>query len=82
MLTVLDKEYNFYKNNKETLDKKYDDKYIVIKDTIIIGIFDDHNTALTESLKNNKAGTFLIQKCSISNNQVRKFHSRVEFVRA
>ena len=58
------KNYEYFKENFETLYSKYKDKYIVIKDCNIIGVFDSFDEAVTETLKTEKLGEFSIQHCS------------------
>lgn len=76
---MLEKEYNYFKKNKEKLIKEYPNKYVVIKAEKIIGVYDNENKAIEETLKDHKLGTFLVQKCSENSDQVMRFHSRVIF---
>lgn len=76
----LEKEFNFFEKNKTELVKKYKDKYIVIKNCKILGVYNSLVEAIRETSKHEKLGTFLVQKCSESDKfYTQTFHSRVTF---
>ncbi len=76
----LEKEFNFYLEHQEEFVKKYFDKYLVIRDSEIVGIYENEIEAYTESSKKYNLGTFLIQHCLPGeNNYKQTFHSRVIF---
>lgn len=75
---MLDKEYSYYQDNKDTLLSKYRDKFIVIKGEEVIGSYDSKEQAFTETLKTEKLGTFLVQQC-VEDDTVLRFTSRVSF---
>ena len=80
MSSVLEKEFQFYLDNQEDLVKKYNGKFIVIKNEKIIGAFDSELEAYEETSKEHEIGTFLIQKCeSGSDNYTQTYHSQVTF---
>lgn len=60
----LDKEFQYYIDNQEELVKKYNGKYLVIKDNAIIGAYDNQTDAYMEGEKKCGLGNFLIQLCS------------------
>ncbi len=62
---VLDREYEFYICNKKELLKKYLNKYIVIKDNDIIGIYKEFDKAMNEALKKYKIGNFMVKQVLI-----------------
>ncbi len=76
---MLEKEFEYYKLHKAEFGKKYANRFIVIISDKIIGVFNDQHSALSETLKDHNAGTFLIQKCSKKEDQIMRFHSRVSF---
>jgi hypothetical protein len=77
---MLEKEFNYFKNNKESLLLKYANKYIVIKDEEVKGFYETQIEALTDALKQFAPGTFLIQFVSPEpEDYIQKFHSRVNF---
>ena len=76
----LEKEFNFYLEQQEELLKKYQGKYIVIKDRTVIGSYDSELEAIEKTIEKHEMGTFLVQKCeSGSDNYTQTYHSRVVF---
>lgn len=74
------KEFEFYLSYQGEIVKKYDGRYIVIKDMVVLGAYDSALEALMESKKHHKLGTFLIQKVSEGDKDyTQTFHSRVAF---
>jgi len=77
---MLDKEFKYYLDHQEELVKKYNEKYIVIKDEVILGAYDSEADAYFETLKTLELGTFLIQYCVAGDeSHTATFHSRVIF---
>lgn len=70
-------DYDYFNEHKGDLVRQYPDKFIVIKDKNIIGVYDDPVSAYTETTKDYPLGTFLIQKCSDEPNETQVFRSRV-----
>ncbi len=60
---LLKREFEHYLKNQDDLVKKYNGKYIVIKDLTVIGVYDDELEAVQETSKTHEMGTFLVQKC-------------------
>lgn len=80
MTSPLEKEFQFYLDNQDELVKKYDGKFIVIKDSKVLGVYDDELTAITETEQSEKIGTFLVQKVSEGESEyTQTFHSRAVF---
>ena len=78
MTSPLQKEFDFYLANQAEMVEKYDGKFIVIKDGIVVGEYDDEMTAVTETQKSHTIGTFLVQKVSEGDTEYSQtFHSRV-----
>jgi hypothetical protein len=76
----LENEFKFYLENQSELVKKYSGKYIVIKNSEIIGVFDSEIEAIEKTSINHELGTFLIQKCESGNESyTQTYHSRVVF---
>lgn len=75
---MLEKEFQYYLDNQDELVKKYNDKFIVIKNEIVIGVYDSHSEAYNLTLQTEELGTFLIQHC-LSGDQgyTQTFHSQV-----
>ncbi len=80
MSSPLQREFEFYLSHQDELVEKYDGKYIVIKDGVVIGDYDDDLTAVTATQKLHELGTFLVQKVSEGDAEYSQiFHSRVGF---
>lgn len=80
MESTLKKEFDYYLANQADMVAKYNGKYVVIRDGKVIGFFDDQVTAVTETQKTHKVGTFLVQKVEPGNAAyTQTFHTRVAF---
>lgn len=76
----LKKELEYYIAHQDELVKKYNGKVLVIKDQRVIGVYVDHLSALTETQKKFRPGTFMVQKCSPGpDDYTATYHSRVAF---
>lgn len=69
--------YQYYIENKDELYKEFPDLYLVIKDSQVIGTYDDQVTAYTETTKSHEPGTFIIQLSSPDATDTQVFHTRV-----
>ena len=75
---MLREEFYWYIGNQAELVKKYNGKYLVIKDRQVVGAYNSALEALTEAKKRYEAGTFLIQLCTPGKDAYTvTFHSRV-----
>ena len=78
--TRLGKEFDYYLANQDEMVAKYDGKVVVIKDCAVLGVYDSELSAVTETRKHHKPGTFLVQMVSEGNEAYTStFHSRVVF---
>lgn len=59
---MLATEFKYYRANYRRLQEKYSNKYIVIKGKKVMGIYNSHSEAYSETIQNEVLGTFLIQK--------------------
>lgn len=76
----LEKEFKYYVDHQDELVKKYNGKYIVIKDLKVIGSYDSEIEAIESTSKDHELGTFLVQKCEPgSESYTQTYHSRVAF---
>jgi hypothetical protein len=76
----LEKEFKYFIDNKEHLVNKYNNKYIVIKNEKVIGVYDSDIEAIEKTAKHEKLGTFLVQKCTLNTkNFTQSYYSRVIF---
>lgn len=77
---MLKEEFEYYLSHQNELLKKYAGKYLVIKNKSVIGVYDSEIDAYTETVKNEEAGTFLIQECQPGNESyTQTFRTRVVF---
>lgn len=76
----IDAEYKYFEDNRQELLKKFRGKFIVIKQSKVIGSYDSEADAYSETIKLHKLGTFLIQLCLPDKDlPPQVFHSRVIF---
>lgn len=77
----LQKEFEYYLQNQDELLEKYEGRYIVVKDDVVLGAFDTEMDALREISKKYELGTFLVQKCDWGDaSYTQTYHSRVAIV--
>lgn len=77
---MLEKEFQYYLDNQEDFVKKYLNKFLVIKNQEVVGVYDTKEEAYDDSTSKFELGTFLIQKClpgTLGHTQT--FHSQVLF---
>lgn len=80
MSVDLKKEFDYYLEHQDELLKKFNGRFIVIKDNNVIGDYSSQLEAFNETKKVHKLGTFLIQFCSPGKSAyTQTFHSRVSF---
>ena len=78
----LKQEFHYYLANQKELVEKYNGKFLVIKDSAVLGNYDTLSEAIEKATQvlNLKMGEFLIQKCSPGESDyTQTFHSRVRF---
>ena len=81
MTEQLKKEFQYYLEHQSELVKQYDGKFIVIKDSKVIGAYDSELEAVTETSQQHELGTFLVQKCEPgTSGYTQTYHSRAIFV--
>jgi len=61
---MLEKEFEYFKNNRELLIKQYYKKYIVIVDEQVVEVYDNRIKALKSSASKYGLGNFLIEYCT------------------
>ena len=62
---MLEKEFEYYENNKSAIRERYIGKQIVIVGERIIGVYDDIDEAYQETIKTYAPGTFMIHDVPI-----------------
>jgi len=76
----LEEEFQYYIDKQDELVKKYNGKYIVIKNCKVIDAYDSQLEAVNITKKNHKPGSFLVHKCGPGlQNYTQTFHKRVTF---
>jgi hypothetical protein len=81
MIEKLEKEFKYYLEHQDEFVKKYNGKFIVIKDREVIGVFDSELEAIEKTAEKHELGTFLVQKCEPgSESYTQTYHSRVTLV--
>lgn len=75
---MIEKEFKYYLKHQSDLVKKYNGKFIVLKNEKVIGVYNSHSEAYNETVKKEELGTFLIQHCLLgSDSYSQTFHSQV-----
>ena len=73
-------DYDFFINNLTALYKEYGHRFLAIKNETVIGAYNSFDDALTETLKTEAPGTFLIQECVADpNDLILTFQGNVSF---
>jgi hypothetical protein len=77
---MLQELFKYYLANQEDLVKKYNGKYIVIKNNEVVGAYNTDSEAYFNSISKYKPGSFMIQKCTPGEEAyTQRFSSRVIF---
>jgi len=76
----LKKEFGYYLAHQDELVKKYNGKFIVIKNAKVVGSYDTELEAVKKTSEKYELGTFLVQKCEPgTKSYTQTYHSRVIF---
>lgn len=79
-LVPLEKEFEYYLENQDSLVEKYNGKIVVIKGCSVIGVFDSEIEAIKKTAKEQELGTFLVQRCVPgSDSYTQAYTSRITF---
>lgn len=80
-MSASDDNYNWFKENLSELVKKYEDRFIVIKDKRVIADFTSFDNAFSEISEKETPGTYIIQLCFMDENKISQtfFTHRVNF---
>ncbi len=57
-------DFDYFVNHYQELYDEYGHKFIAIKNSKILGIFDTEIEAITEMSKKHPLGTFIVQECN------------------
>jgi hypothetical protein len=75
---LLKEEFEYYIKNQNDFVKKYESKFIVLKNKTVIGSYDSQIEAYEKTKKEHELGTFLIQLVEKGKeNYTQTFYSRV-----
>lgn len=78
----LKKDFEYYVANQAEFVKRFNGKFIVIKNGKVLGSYDDQASAVAQTTKEHDLGTFLVQKVEPGTGAyTQTFHSRVAFAR-
>lgn len=81
IMAELDKDFQFFLDNKSELVKKYPNEYVVIVNRRVVGFFRSENEAYHDSVAKYGLGNFIVQLCATNDaDHVQTYHSRVSFV--
>lgn len=58
-----DQDFNYFLDNMESLYNVHGHKFVAVKNMDILGVYDNFDEALENTLKTEELGTFLIQEC-------------------
>jgi len=58
-----DLDFNYFLENMNDFYRSYGQKFVVVKNQGILGVYENFNNALESTLKTEEMGTFLIQEC-------------------
>ena len=73
----LEKEFQYYLEHQDELVLKYNNKFLLIKEESILGVYDSKQDAYDFVSQKNELGNVLIQQCSSGNTgTTQTFHSR------
>ncbi len=80
MAIPLEKEFEYYLEHQDELVKKFNGKFVVIKNEEILGAYANQLEAIEKTSEKHELGTFLVQKCEPGDESyTQTFHSRVAF---
>lgn len=80
MTAALNEEFQYFLDHQDELVRQYRGKFVVIKGSAVIGVFDSELEAIERTSQEQELGTFLVQKCEPgSEGYSQTYHSRVAF---
>jgi hypothetical protein len=60
---MLEKDFQYYLDHQNELLQKYTGRFIVIKESQVIGDYSSELEAINTTKEHHEIGTFLVQKC-------------------
>jgi len=78
MVSVLQKDFEFYLGKQNEFVHKYPGRFLLIRDAKLVDNFETEIEAIRAGLKQFEPGTFLVQRCEPgTESYTQTFHSRV-----
>jgi hypothetical protein len=74
---MIQEDFEFYTANQEEIIKEHLGEFVVIKDSTVLGYFEEETKAF-DYMKENELGTFMVKKCMEPGTDIITFH-RVAF---
>lgn len=57
-------DFAWFVENYDSIFKRYGHKFIVIKNKVILGVYDDIITAIDKTSESYELGSFIVQECN------------------
>ena len=70
-MRALDKERKFFEDNRSEWERAYPGKFVLVKDEILIGVFDSDSTAVTEGIQRFGLEPFLVRNVAEKEEAIR-----------
>ena len=64
MENIQDNDFKWFIDNFESLNKKYGDCYLVIKNQKVLIVTNSYASGVKNALKTEERGSFIVQRCS------------------
>ena len=64
---MLEQEFKYYLENQAELVKKYNEKYLIIKDNTVVESYNTKDEAYFNAKEKYEMGTYLLQYCAPGN---------------
>jgi hypothetical protein len=79
MSSLLD-DFQYYLEHQDELVARYDGKFIVIQNGVVLGAYESQREAIVQTSKTHELGTFLVQLVGPGKSAYQQtFHSRLKF---
>jgi len=76
---MIQDDFEYYTSHQDEIVKDHMGEFVVIKDAVVKGYFNDEAAAF-EAMKENELGTFIVKKCqSFGTDVIAYYSNRVAF---
>lgn len=79
MVEMQSNDFEWFKNNLNTLFSKYGSRFVAIKNGRVIGVFDSYAEGVTETAKKEPLGSFIVQRCGKDESAYTNYISSMNF---